>query len=81
MKEIEEADESAYKKLFGFQCNKDVKVDFTKKRSCPRCEGIIMAKHFARKKSEIEVDECYSCGGIWLDGGELRKICDKINLI
>lgn len=38
---------------------------------CPTCSS---AKLDARHSHGIEVDVCSSCGGVWLDRGELDKI-------
>lgn len=43
------------------------------KRTCIKC-GIKMKRHEYREGSGIYVDECYGCGGLWLDGGELKAI-------
>lgn len=48
-------------------------VDTKLVRKCPYC-GVNMVKHFANSKQLVEIDECYSCGGIFLDCGELEKI-------
>lgn len=48
-------------------------VDETLPRSCPVC-GARMVKNYASVKKEVLVDECYSCGGKFLDFGELQKI-------
>lgn len=40
--------------------------------SCP-ADGAVMSKV---SLSGVTVDHCPSCGGIWLDGGELRAILD-----
>lgn len=45
----------------------------TETRICPVC-GMKMVKNFASAKHEIQVDECYSCGGKFLDNQELEKI-------
>jgi len=48
----------------------------TKSRSpmvCPRC-GMTMD---IEKADDIEVDVCLSCGGVWLDEGELESLKDK----
>jgi Zn-finger nucleic acid-binding protein len=42
-------------------------------RFCPAC-GAKMVKNFSSVKHEIQVDECYTCGGIFLDNDELKKI-------
>ena len=40
---------------------------------CPKC-GIAMHAHKYSKAKEVNVDECYGCGGFFLDSGELREI-------
>lgn len=37
---------------------------------CPKC-GVPLK---ARTEQGVEVDECPSCGGVWLDQGELEEI-------
>lgn len=49
------------------------KVDESLPRTCPVC-GARMAKNYASAKKEVQIDECYSCGGKFLDNGELQKI-------
>jgi len=51
-----------------------IQVDFTRKRACPKCEGVKLKKHFFSSKRRVEVDECPNCGGYWLDAGELAQI-------
>ncbi len=40
---------------------------------CPKC-GIPMHVHKYQSSKEVNVDECYACGGFFLDSGELRAI-------
>jgi len=54
--------------------DRDVEVDETQKRTCPRCAEIVMLKHFFGVKQEIQVDECPGCGGLWLDRGKFARI-------
>ena len=42
-------------------------------RICPVC-GMNMVKNFASMRREVEVDECYNCGGKFLDYGELEAL-------
>lgn len=42
---------------------------------CPRC-GTPMVAHLYQRSKEVNVDECYNCGGFFLDSGELRQIRD-----
>ncbi|OHB85748.1 MAG: hypothetical protein A2Z38_11475 [Planctomycetes bacterium RBG_19FT_COMBO_48_8] len=44
--------------------------------NCPKC-GIKMREHKYRNAKEVSVDECYSCGGFFLDSGELKQIRDN----
>jgi len=48
-------------------------IDYEKRRRCPKCD-VIMMRHFFSERREVEVDECPSCGGVWLDPGELTQI-------
>ena len=40
---------------------------------CPKC-GIAMHAHKYSRAKEVNVDECYACGGFFLDSGELGAI-------
>lgn len=50
-----------------------IKVDETSSRICPVC-GTKMIKNHSSVKQTIVIDECYNCGGKFLDEGELEKI-------
>jgi len=43
---------------------------------CPKC-GIAMHAHKHSNAKEVNVDECYACGGFFLDSGELREMRDN----
>lgn len=49
------------------------KVDQTNYRSCPSC-GARMAKNYTSPKKNIQIDECYACGGKFLDNSELQAM-------
>lgn len=49
------------------------KVDDNLVRNCPVC-GTQMVKNYSSTKKQIQIDECYECGGKFLDKGELEKI-------
>lgn len=51
-------------------------VNQENKRSCPAC-GARMTKNFTSAKRKIQIDECYSCGGKFLDAGELQALRDE----
>jgi len=40
--------------------------------SCPKC-GMGLTEIVFR---EIKIDKCFSCEGVWLDGGELEQVLD-----
>lgn len=42
---------------------------------CPKC-NIPMHSHKYARANEINIDECYNCGGIFLDSGELTQVRD-----
>lgn len=42
---------------------------------CPKC-GLVMHTHKYSSAKEVNVDECYGCGGFFLDSGELREVRD-----
>ncbi len=43
---------------------------------CPKC-GMAMHAHKYSSAKEVSVDECYGCGGFFLDSGELKEIRDQ----
>jgi len=44
--------------------------------NCPKC-GIPMQTHKYKSAKEVNVDECYGCGGYFLDSGELQEVRDN----
>lgn len=56
-----------------FEGKNFLKTDESERRLCPVC-GMKMVKNYASAKHEIQVDECYGCGGKFLDHSELEKI-------
>jgi len=40
---------------------------------CPRCGAALVE----RVKHDVTVDECPSCGGVWLDQGEVDQIAKR----
>ncbi len=64
-------DISPLKKILENKTFKEVDTKLT--RYCPVC-GSAMMKNYSGVSQEVEVDECYCCGGKFLDHGELEKI-------
>ena len=48
-------------------------VDESLERICPAC-GAKMVKNFANRQKDVQIDECYTCGGKFLDHGEFTKL-------
>lgn len=40
---------------------------------CPLC-NISMHHHLYKSEKQVNIDECYKCGGIFVDSGELKVI-------
>ncbi len=74
LKKVDEPHESAGEVLLDIPRKPGIQVDFEAKRKCPRCENMVLMRHFYSVKRQIEIDECPNCGGIWLDAGELSQI-------
>ena len=43
--------------------------------NCPKC-GIPLHRHLYKSSKEVNIDECYKCGGFFLDSGELTELRD-----
>jgi Zn-finger nucleic acid-binding protein len=71
---VDEPHESAGAALLGLERAPDLAIDENAPRHCPRCEGMVLFRHFYSVKRQVQVDECHRCGGIWLDVGELAAI-------
>ena len=79
LKKFDEPHESAGQALLDIERDESLIVDHTKKLKCPKCDDVVMMRHFFSVKKGVEVDECPTCAGFWLDAGELRKIRSLFN--
>lgn len=77
LKRVDEQHEVEDKHLPRIQRDPKLVVDQVRKRDCPRCDGVKLKRHFFSAHKRVEVDHCPSCGGYWLDDGELEKIRDE----
>src|SRR5215472_16459939 len=77
LQRVDEEDEAAGEPLIHLQRDERIVVDTSRKRDCPRCVGVRLHRHFFSAKRKVEVDECPSCGGYWLDAGELAQIREE----
>lgn len=76
-KKFDEPYEFAGEEIFELNSKADKPVDHDGQRQCARCDDQLMVRRFYSPKQQIEIDECYMCGGIWLDYGELVGIRNK----
>ena len=74
LQRVDEQHEAAGEHLLNIPRDPNRPVDPARKRDCPRCTGVRLMRHRFNPKSTVEVDHCPSCGGYWLDSGELEKI-------
>src|SRR6266480_458012 len=74
LQRVDEEQETAGERLLEIRRDQRIKVDPSRKRECPRCEGMKLKRHFSSATRNVEVDECPNCGGYWLDAGELAQI-------
>jgi Zn-finger nucleic acid-binding protein len=74
LKKFDEPHESAGEALLDVERSESVVVDRSRRLKCPKCDDIVMMRHFFSVKRQVIVDECPGCGSFWLDPGELGKI-------
>jgi Zn-finger nucleic acid-binding protein len=74
LQKFDEPHEPAGEQLLDVERDDSINPDRSEKIRCPKCDDVVMMRHFFSVKHEVEVDECPSCGGFWLDAGELEKI-------
>jgi len=74
LQKVDEKHEAAGERLVQIKRDPTRPVDPSRKRACPRCEGVKLKRHLFSPKSAVTVDHCPNCAGYWLDAGELEKI-------
>lgn len=76
LEKVDERHESAGEALLDVAGDPSVRPSGRDDYRCPKCD-VPMARHFFTVKREIEVDECPTCAGVWLDGGELAALREQ----
>jgi Zn-finger nucleic acid-binding protein len=71
---LEKAGAGAGESLLDAAPAPDAQVDPDQRLHCPTCDDVVLARHPSSAESPVLVDECPSCGGDWLNAGELRAI-------
>lgn len=74
LERVDEEGEVAGEPLLHLARDERIAVDMSRKRDCPRCEGVRLHRHFFSAKRRVQIDQCPNCGGYWLDAGELAQI-------
>ena len=74
LRALDEPADKAGERLIELAGTPHVKVDLTQRRRCPKCPDSVLMRHFYSAKRAVTVDECPTCAGTWLDGGELEQI-------
>lgn len=77
LRKVDEPHEAEGEALLEARAQASVEVDHEADRTCPSCGDIPLRRRFFSVKREVDVDECPSCGGFWLDVGELASIRDQ----
>lgn len=54
------------------------KLNLTGPRICPRCPAQVLERKWFSDTKKVEIDQCPTCGGVWLDAGEFSRIYDEI---
>ena len=54
--------------------NESLFIDYTRRRNCPKCDQVVMMRHYFSEQRHVLLDTCPNCNGIWLDAGELIRI-------
>jgi Zn-finger nucleic acid-binding protein len=65
--------ESIEKMRQKMEVEKQAQAEEAKRLECPRGDGKMTTLNF----EGVEIDRCETCGGVWLDKGELEQLRQK----
>jgi hypothetical protein len=74
LSKFDEPHDEAGLQLLDLKRDPNISVNYQNRIDCPKCRGQVLMRHFFSVKRQVEVDDCPSCAGTWLDAGELRSI-------
>lgn len=74
---FDEATESAPASLLRVVRNANVAIDYNRARECPKCAGEKLKKRMHDAERGMQIDQCMSCYGVWLDPGELETLREE----
>jgi Zn-finger nucleic acid-binding protein len=72
--ELERTDPRASISLHTVWRDPNAKVSLTEPRLCPRCPNQVLERKTFSDFVRVEVDQCPSCAGLWLDEGEFTRV-------
>ena len=53
-------------------------ADLARERICPRCPKQVLERKWFSDVKQVEIDQCPTCRGIWLDAGEFSRVYAEI---
>jgi hypothetical protein len=71
---FDEAREGAGERLLEMVPREGRRIDLDERVRCPKCEDTVMMRRFWSVRRSVEIDECGTCAGLWLDVGELGRL-------
>lgn len=74
IKAFDEPSEIDGEKILSVERDPKITIESDKKRVCPKCPAQPLVRQFFDTKGQVTIDQCWSCGGVWLDSGELKSI-------
>jgi Zn-finger nucleic acid-binding protein len=74
LRKFDKPHDAAGEALLDIEKNENIHVDYRKQRHCPKCGTVALTRRLLNAQRHVEIDECPSCGGVWLDAGELGEI-------
>ncbi len=74
---FDEQHEFDISQAIGTDRNPDPQIAKDLQKDCPRCAPEPLVRQFLDHHNKIEVDQCWSCGGVWLDYGEIDMLREQ----
>jgi hypothetical protein len=71
---VDEGKEPFPEELLQVLRNANVVIDHSKDRHCPKCANQVLAEQYYDSTGQVAIDTCMTCGGHWLDTGELKSV-------
>src|SRR5688500_16094864 len=79
MHELEKVDSRGAATLHAVWRDPHNDVILSEPRVCPRCPNQVLDRRWFSSAKMVKIDECPSCGGLWLDEGEFSQVYEEVN--